>query len=163
MRPSPRPPRVVLPQRSGVREVYGVDAWRDAVRSVGGRCHSQRMDSSGTSRVAGDLLFYDREGSPIDMATWQRLRSDDNYRVLRRDTVDREGSGRFGIVSVFHGTDQGPLGRDTRPLVFGAAAIAMGPGRVGVVRELYAPDVQAALDNHVELLRLVEHGTFEAE
>jgi hypothetical protein len=70
--------------------------------------------------------------------------------VLRRDTFNLgDRAGRYGVVSVWDGTDGAPLVPTPRPLILGTRGCRHDTGRVGNGPRDVRVD-RAVLTNHVE-------------
>lgn len=93
---------------------------------------------------AEDAVHYDRDGEPIGLREYLRLRRDREYRIIAHD---RAGNGE--VTTVWHGTDQGWGGR---PLIYGT--LARGSSVEDV--EHFAATLEDAQRNHEELKRKLE-------
>lgn len=100
------------------------------------------VDGPKESRTIPDTLYYDRDGNPIDLEEWARLREDPAYcRVAQ--TVIAGNNGETAVLTVWVGVDC------TLSTAVLATAIAAG-GRLNEVRQ-YDTETEA-LEGHKDVV-----------
>src|SRR5690242_16801718 len=96
-------------------------------------------------------LFWDKEGTPLNLDNFVLLRSDTEYRFVAVDVF-----GHVRVVTVWIGTDQG-VGQGRPPLIFGTAALVEEEEGVQIVDALewHAATEDEARRNHADMLELL--------
>ncbi len=115
----------------------------------------RRLHSNDDNAAADAPQFYNRDGKPISNETALRYFSDDDYRILRRDTV-----GDLEVVTAWLGADQDPASPGP-PLIFGTVAITP-DGAFLDDREDWAATENEALANHEHLVTRLRDPTHSA-
>ena len=83
--------------------------------------------------------FYDKEGRPIDTATFSRLASDLNYRVIDQEDVLTQTGDTFWVSTVWLGIDHGFM--SPAPIIF--ETMIFGDSMIDEFCERYATEEAA--------------------
>jgi hypothetical protein len=97
--------------------------------------------------VPVEPMLLDRNGAPITPERHRQLRADPDYRHVARDQV-----GGMEVITVWLGTDQGPVGHDRWPLVFGSFIWDVQTRSIAAGRELFSATEDEALLSHSRLV-----------